>query len=119
MPNPVVHFEIVGGDPKKLQDFYRGLFDWKIDANNPMNYGIVEAQDGRGIGGGVGSDGPEDQGHLTFYVEVDDLQKYLDKATSMGASIVMPPTEVPNMVTFAMFKDPAGHVVGMIKADSP
>ena len=47
MVRPVVHFEIHGKDAKKLQEFYASLFGWKIDANNPMNYGMVEA----GVGG--------------------------------------------------------------------
>jgi predicted enzyme related to lactoylglutathione lyase len=34
---PVIHFEIAGQDAKKLQQFYSELFDWKIDADNPMN----------------------------------------------------------------------------------
>ena len=27
----------------------------------------------------------------------------------------MPVTEIPNMVTFALFADPEGHVVGVVK----
>ena len=39
MPNPVVHFGLIGKDGEALQKFYSDAFDWKIDANNPMNYG--------------------------------------------------------------------------------
>ena len=58
MPNPVVHFEIEGKDGAKLQKFYTDLFGWKIDANNPMNYGVVPRDgntnaEGAGIGGGL------------------------------------------------------------------
>ena len=42
MANHVVHFEILGTDGKKTQAFYGNLFGWKIDANNPMNYGLVD-----------------------------------------------------------------------------
>ena len=55
MAAPVVHFEIMGKDGKKLQDFYSKLFEWEIDANNPMNYGLVKASGQGGIGGGVGA----------------------------------------------------------------
>ena len=60
MGQPVVHFEIIGKDAKKLQSYYSELFGWKIDADNPMNYGIVQrdgnvSDDGVGIGGGVGT----------------------------------------------------------------
>ncbi len=76
MANPVVHFEVIGKDGKKLQNFYSGVFGWNIDANNPMNYGIVNAEEGRGIGGGI-SAGDGQRNQVTFYVEVDDPDAYL------------------------------------------
>jgi uncharacterized protein len=46
MGQPVVHFEIAGKDPAKLHEYYSDLFGWEIDANNPMNYGMV-AREGK------------------------------------------------------------------------
>jgi predicted enzyme related to lactoylglutathione lyase len=116
MPNPVIHFEVIGRDAKKLQDFYAQLFDWKVDANNPMNYGIVEAQEGRGIGGGIGP--AQGDGGVTFYVEVADPQAALDKAIALGGKMVMPVSEVPGQnITLAQFTDPEGHLIGIIKAE--
>src|SRR5829696_5743046 len=96
MGQPVVHFEIIGRDGKKLQDYYSELFEWRIDADNPMNYGMVDREqnvnsDGVGIGGGVGV-GPEGyEGHVTFYVEVPDVEAALAKAESLGGSRLMGP----------------------------
>ncbi len=74
MPNPVTHFEIIGKDGKKLQDFYGKLFGWHIDANNPMQYGMVDTHTEKGIGGGIGAGDPGHPGNrTTIYVEVDDL----------------------------------------------
>lgn len=114
MPNPVVHFEILGKDGQKTQQYYASLFDWKIDANNPMAYGLV-SNGGEGIDGAVAKaeGGPP---MVTFYVQVDDPQKYLDKAIAMGGKLVMPVTEIPNMVTMCQFADPDGNVVGIVKA---
>ena len=113
MGQPVVHFEILGKDAKKLQEFYAGLFDWHIDANNPMNYGIVDTHGDGGIGGGIGpAQGPN---QVTFYVQVDDPQAYLNNIEGMGGKTVMPVTEIPDMVTFALFADPEGNVVGLVK----
>ena len=53
MPNPVVHFEITGADGSALQNFYQELFDWKIDANNQWQYGVVETGGDGGINGGI------------------------------------------------------------------
>ena len=69
MANPVVHFEVTGKDGKKLQDFYGKTFGWNVNADNPMNYGMVDAGDtGGGIGGGISAgDGGTKQ--VTFYIE--------------------------------------------------
>ena len=78
MGQPVVHFEVIGKDGTALQSFYSDLFDWEMNADNPMNYGAIDregvvTEDGIGIGGGVGQ-GPEGyEGHVTFYVGVPDV----------------------------------------------
>ncbi|HUF27487.1 MAG TPA: VOC family protein [Gemmatimonadaceae bacterium] len=115
MAAPVVHFEILGKSGTRLQDFYRKLFDWKIDSDNPMKYGLVEKA-GRGIAGGVGA--PEDgrPGHVTVYVEVPDPDAALERVTKLGGTTIVPTTEIPDMVTFALFADPDGNVVGLVKA---
>jgi hypothetical protein len=80
-----------------------------------MNYGIVDTDaGGKGIAGGVG---PADGGnpHVTVYVEVEDPQAALDKAEQLGGKTVMGVTEIPNMVTFALFTDPEGNMVGVVK----
>lgn len=112
MPNPVVHWEITGPKGKELQSFYARLFDWKIDANNPMDYGMVDTG-GDGINGGIG---PAPNGNsVTFYVQVADPQAYLNRIEEMGGKTVVPVTEIPGAVTFAQFSDPDGNVVGLLK----
>jgi predicted enzyme related to lactoylglutathione lyase len=114
MGRPVVHFEVYGKDEKKLQDFYSKLFDWKVDANNPVNYGLVDTGAGRGIGGGIAKAQPGTPG-VTVYIEVDDLGAYLDRAVTMGGKVLVPITEIPDTVTFALFSDPEGNAVGLVK----
>jgi predicted enzyme related to lactoylglutathione lyase len=115
MGNPVVHWEINAKDGGKLRGFYASLFDWKIDANNPMNYGMVDTGGTGGVAGGIGQ--AEDGGpkYVTFYVQVSDLQAYLDKAEKLGGKTIMPPTEIPGVVTIAMFEDIEGNKIGLLK----
>jgi predicted enzyme related to lactoylglutathione lyase len=121
MGQPVVHFEIVGKDAQKLQKYYADLFGWQIDSNNPMNYGVVPRDgnvnaEGVGIGGGIGT-GPEGYGgHVTFYVEVPDVEAAMAKAESLGGSRMMGPEKVMEGVEIGLFNDPEGHVVGLIKS---
>ena len=112
MGAPITHVEINTKESKKLQDFYSKLFDWKINADNAMNYGIVD-NGGEGINGGVGQT-PDGSSHLTFYVQVPDINAHLDKAEGMGGKTIMPRTEM-EMVTFALLADPEGNVVGLVE----
>jgi len=121
MGQPVVHFEIIGKDPNRLQSYYSELFGWEIDSNNPMNYGVVQRDgnlnsEGVGIGGGIGA-GPEGYGgHVTFYVEVPDVEASLASAEKLGGSRMMGPEEPMEGVEIGLFTDPEGHVVGVVKS---
>ncbi len=123
MGQPVVHFEVVGKDADKLRSYYSELFGWQIDANNPMGYGMVSRDgntnaEGVGIGGGVGG-GPEGYpGHVTFYVEVPDVEAALAKAESLGGTRIMGPEKPMDMVTIGLFNDPEGHVIGVVESET-
>jgi predicted enzyme related to lactoylglutathione lyase len=119
MGQPVVHFEIIGTDADKLQSYYSELFGWQIDASNPMKYGVVQregntAPDGAGIGGGVAA-GPEGyEGHVTFYVGVPDVEAALARAESLGGTRIMGPDKVMDGIVLGHFRDPEGHLVGVV-----
>jgi len=115
MGKPVVHWEIRARNAPELQKFYGDLFDWKIDTNNPMDYGLVETGGTGGINGGIGGSPSPEAAGLSFYVQVPDLQAALDKAESLGGKTLMGPTEIPNVVTLAMFADPEGNCIGLLK----
>jgi len=115
MTKPIVGwFEITGRDGPALQRFYSKLFDWSItDAGDGSGYGLVDA-DQKGIAGGIGASQDGGDGGVAVYVEVDDPVAFLEKAEKLGGKTVVPPTKLPNFgLTFALFADPAGHVVGL------
>ena len=119
MPNPVVHFEIMAAENLgRVRAFYADVFGWKIDAANPMNYGLVDTG-GEGIRGGIGR--PMHGGsYATFYVAVEDLAAALRKVEAQGGKTIMPPTDIPgDEVSIAMFHDPAGNLVGLVKMRVP
>jgi len=114
MSNPVLHFEIGGADGPALSKFYDELFGWKTSIHEPSGYGMTDTQsDGKGIGGGIFTT-PHKQPIVTFYVGVDDLAKALAKAESLGGKTVLPPTDVPEGPSLALFADPEGNVVGIV-----
>ncbi len=113
MGTPVVRFEIMGGKGNQLEDFYKELFGWKIDSNNPMTYGMVDTGSPRGVNGGVG--GTQDgKSRVSVYIEVDDFDATLAKAEKLGGKIILPPSQVPGGPKLAMFADPAGNISGLL-----
>jgi predicted enzyme related to lactoylglutathione lyase len=110
MANPVVHFEIGCKDSKKTRDFYSTLFGWKITEAGPA--AMIDA--GGGPTGHISALGHEPHHYTIFYVEVDDVQKFLDRAEKLGAKTLVPPMAIPTG-TFAWMQDPEGNTVGLWK----
>jgi hypothetical protein len=116
MQHPVVWFEVMGKSGEKLQSFYQSLFDWKIDASDPMKYGMVEAVTGRGIPGGIGQVGEKPwPSKVTFYVSTENIVDSLDKAKKLGGKVLMPRTELPGGTTLGFFADPEGNAIGLVE----
>ena len=116
MPSPVVHFEVLGKDAAALQSFYGQAFGWQMQDAMEGSYYMASTGQENAIAGGVGAAPEGGQGHVTFYVEVDDLAAYLKKAEELGGQTIVPPTELEQFgLTFAFFADPEGHVVGLSK----
>jgi uncharacterized protein len=118
MGNAVVHFEIGGPDDAPLIAFYSGLFGWSLQSFAGGGYTLIDTNGGGGINGGIGKS-QTGEPWSTFYVEAEDLQAVLEKAESLGAKTVMPVTDFGGAVTIAMFNDPDGLLVGLVKAADP
>jgi predicted enzyme related to lactoylglutathione lyase len=119
MGNPVTWFEIIAKDAQQAQKFYGQLFGWKVDASNPMKYGLCDTGSKSGIQGGIGQAMKEmPVKGLTFYVQVEDLEGTLKRASELGGKIAMPPFKVPmpDGPTIAVVSDPDGNTVGLLTA---
>ena len=104
MGNPVVHFEIAGPDGPALQQFYRDLFGWNVEAQGEEMgfYGVVQWNEGM------------PPNYVTVYIQVDDLQAALDEISDNGGASLMPPMEIdPSVGSVAMFSDPANNFMGL------
>jgi predicted enzyme related to lactoylglutathione lyase len=117
MAAPVVWFEVAGRDLGTLTNFYEGLFGWKIDAANPMKYGMVDTGGPGGIPGGIFAAGADAEEYVTFYVAVPNINASLKDAEKRGAKVLQPRTALDNGPTIAMLADPEGHRIGLIEQD--
>ena len=115
MGSSIVHFELIGKDAARLKEFYSQLFDWKIGELMPDtgNYGLIDAESS-GLAGGIGQS-DDGKPRASVYALVPDLQAALDNAVALGGAVVMPPTDIPGAVSIALFSDPAGNIVGLLK----
>ena len=114
-----MHFEIMGQDAPKLGNFYADVFGWNVAApipNYQVQYSLVDPVPGfqRGISGGIGKAPPGYDGHVTFYVVVNNMESAFAKIEEHGGSRMMGPDKVPNGPVIGLFRDPEGHTIGLV-----
>jgi uncharacterized glyoxalase superfamily protein PhnB len=114
-----MHFEIMGKDAPTLGSFYANVFGWNVAAPIPeyeVQYSLVDPVPGfqRGISGGIGRAPEGYDGHVTFYVVVDDIEAAFAKIEEHGGSRMMGPDKVPNGPVIGLFRDPEGHTIGLV-----
>jgi len=111
--HPVVHWEIQSQDPGRLHSFYSNVFGWKIDTNNPMNYGMVNSGGGGGIAGGIGgSQMPESR--VLVYAQVPSIDDALSRVSMHGGRTVLPRQDM-GPVIMALYEDPEGNLMGLVE----
>ena len=113
MGRPVVHFEIGCRDKARTAEFFTKLFDWKTQESGPAT--MIDTVAGSGINGHITALGHEPHNYVTVYIEVDDVQSYLDKATALGGKALTPVITLPQG-QFSWFSDPDGNIIGLWKA---
>jgi uncharacterized protein len=112
MTNPVIHFEIGCRDIAKTTEFYTSLFGWTPTSAGLASY--INTNSTEGIQGHITSLGHEPYNYVTFYIQVDDIGKHLQKIQSAGGQKVVGPITLPTGQQFALFKDLDGNVVGLL-----
>ena len=109
--------ELLTTDANAAKRFYTELFGWATEdmAMEGMTYTVVKAGD-TGMGG-IMSMPPQAAGqppHWAVYVTVDDVDATARKAEALGATTLIPPTDIPNVGRFFCFQDPQGAVISAI-----
>ncbi|HXO44138.1 MAG TPA: VOC family protein [Candidatus Cybelea sp.] len=108
MANPVLQFQIVSKAPDETATFYSALFGWKVDAGNPLGYRKIETGSAEGIQGGIWPAPPQAHNFVQLFVGVDDVKSFAKKAEGLGATVLIPPTTLPEGDEMAVLHDPAG-----------
>ena len=111
MPHPVIHAEIRSGDPDATRAFFAELFGWTYSDGAFPGYTFVDT----GVEGALPTAiGPLQGGTdaVLFFVGVEDVEATLARVEELGGNTIQPAQSVPG-VTFGVFADAQGHVVGV------
>jgi uncharacterized protein len=120
MGRPLVHFEIIGREPERLQEFYAALFGWDYDMGDsvsaavsaPGRYGFITGTDEEPANGGVAG-GADFEPRALFYVGVEDVGATLAKAEELGGRREFGPDGRSGELVVGRFSDPEGNEVGV------
>lgn len=108
--------ELMTPDTKKAQTFYEELFGWtSVDHDMGGKTYTVFMRGDKSLGGMLQT--PSDKAmippHWMSYISVEDIEKALEKARSLGGIIVVPKTLVGGMGCFGVIQDPTGAHVAL------
>ncbi|MGH3541633.1 MAG: VOC family protein [Mycobacterium sp.] len=106
MGNVVNYFEIGTTDAGATSAFYGGLFGWQIGDSG--DYRMIDTA----LGGVWDSSAMGGGSYAIFYVQVDDVQATITKASELGATVVVPFTD-NGPLEFAHLQDPHGNRFGV------
>jgi predicted enzyme related to lactoylglutathione lyase len=111
----MVHWELIVADVERAKAFYRRVFDWKFAT---VEAGKTLIDTGGARWGGLQARAPGvGTSSLNNYFEVGDLDRALEAAIEEGATVIVPRVEVPEVGSFAMFRDPEGIPFGIMQRD--
>jgi predicted enzyme related to lactoylglutathione lyase len=110
-PGSIVHVELPTKDPATLKRFYGEVFGWTFQDVPELNYVLWNAP--TAPGGGFRIPGEEDPGGILNYLLVESIDATAPRIEGAGGQVLVPRSEVPETGWFAIFRDPAGNVMGL------
>ena len=104
--------ELATPNAKAAKDFYGQMFGWEFTDHNMGDMTYTMIKKGEKEFGGIWQIPTEQQNeippHWMSYILVEDLEKKLEQAKSLGATIKMPATPVSDYGRFGIIIDPTG-----------
>lgn len=114
--------DIATTDVDAASDFYSGLFGWEtvaqFDGDGTRIY-VNFTRDGQLVAG-MGEQQSEMQGMppiWSTYVATEDAEAIVARVEAAGGQVMLPPMQVMDQGTMAVFADPTGAVVSLWQAD--
>ncbi len=119
-PGSLCWSELLTNDPTSATEFYGELFGWEsvsadmatgpytsfFRAGTP-ECGMMQLQ----------AEWGEVPPHWVIYFAVEDCDAAVKRGSELGAELIVPATDVPEVGRFAWLRDPVGAVFGVIRLD--
>jgi uncharacterized protein len=109
--------ELTSQNPTASVTFYKALGGFGEDSMEmgPMGTYHLLKNGEISVAGIMKPPMPEAPHAWTPYVQVASTDATIEKAKRLGANIIVPATDVPNVGRFAIFADPQGAVLGILQ----
>ncbi|HLN45316.1 MAG TPA: VOC family protein [Candidatus Sulfotelmatobacter sp.] len=114
----VIHFEIPAENPERAVEFYRKVFDWRIEKwKGAVPYWIINAGEDNevGINGAIHEKGNFKT--VVNIISVSSIDEFLNRIIEAGGKIVMPKGEVPGGGYIAYAEDTEGNPFGIFQGN--
>jgi predicted enzyme related to lactoylglutathione lyase len=109
----ICHFEWSSTDLKRTEKFLSGLFGWEF---KPWGDEYMMFDTPSGLGGGIMKVDSVSAGKSPYiYIEVDEIEPYLDKVKELGGSVDKDKSEIPTVGWYAHLLDPDGNIIGIFQ----
>ncbi len=111
--NTVCHIEIQTVDLDRSEAFYKGVFDWTFRSFIPgmRIFGVGETH----VGGLMLVEEVLPGRSPSVWIQVEDLDAILGKASAHGGQVVSQKSEVPSVGWSAEIGDPEGNILGVVQ----
>jgi uncharacterized protein len=119
-----VWYDLVTTDPVAAEQFYTAVIGWGTEAwkQNGSTYTMWTA-DKIPLGGimtmPADAKARGEMPHWLAYVSTPDTDAMVQQATSLGARVLVPPTDIPTVGRFAMIADPVGALIAPFSPNQP
>lgn len=115
----VIHFDLSADNPERAAEFYRNVFNWKVNKwEGPEDYWLIQTgtEEEPGVTGGVaGRIKPNDTTAVVF--DVESVDKAAKKVIDSGGKIREEKKAIPSVGYLIMCKDTEGNTFGIMQID--
>lgn len=110
--------DLVTAEPEAASEFYAGVFGWQFVKSPTDSTGYLHIKSGDANIGGIppANGNPGVPPHWMLYFSASDIDITTNKAGSLGATTLLPVTEIPETGNISVLSDPQGAMFALYQS---